>query len=246
MATYGWVHSGLLSPATYDSILVLGLCAVGLVLLYVLQSRKTTTGRRDYLHLVGAALAITVAVHCLAVAALLFPLQTWQGLRNRHLALHRLTGRIALVSLAVGLAAGMRYCFPLITKHTGGALASDVALFCQSVSALSFGLLGWRAARASNIPVHQAWMTRLVGVLWGSFGGSRILHLAGIEHILPACAAALNPWALPSTHEPFAAGAVACDAASQGCKRSRSTESQVSKAWELFTGPAAAHNIPAG
>ncbi|KAK9814813.1 hypothetical protein WJX72_011935 [[Myrmecia] bisecta] len=61
-AAYDWVHSGLLSPNTCNSRLALGLCAVGLVLLYLCQSRQTTTGRRDYLHLVGAALAITIAV----------------------------------------------------------------------------------------------------------------------------------------------------------------------------------------
>jgi Predicted membrane protein (DUF2306) len=88
-------------------------------------------------------------------AALFFgPFQLWSGLRQRHLSIHRWTGRLYLGGVFVGGAAAFFLSFYTQPRDFG------VALFVQATAWwLSVGM-GFLAIKRYRIEVHKAWMIR--------------------------------------------------------------------------------------
>ena len=96
------------------------------------------------LHIVGAILALALG-----------PFQFLARLRGRHPNLHRWMGRLYLLGVLAGGAAGL-YLAPFAY---GGPVAR-VGFGGLGVLWLATGLLAYRAIRARRIGAHRRWMTR--------------------------------------------------------------------------------------
>jgi len=100
--------------------------------------------------------AIYAHVFASAVALVLGPFQFSAGLRARHLALHRWSGRIYLgVGVLVGGLAGL-----FMAAHAFGGLAARLGFTCLAVGWLYTGWRAYSAIRGRNIVVHRRWMIR--------------------------------------------------------------------------------------
>lgn len=97
-----------------------------------------------YAHIAGGAVALVAG-----------PLQFWRGLRVRLPRLHRWTGRVYLVGVGIGGAAGL-----VIAPSSP---AGYVGLFGFGALGVLWLITGWRAYRAirrGDVPSHRAWMIR--------------------------------------------------------------------------------------
>lgn len=97
-----------------------------------------------YVHIAGGAVALVAG-----------PLQFWRGLRRRAPRVHRWTGRVYLVAVALGGLAGL-----IIAPSSP---AGYVGFFGFGTLAVLWLVTGWRAYRAirhGDVPSHQAWMIR--------------------------------------------------------------------------------------
>ncbi|KAF2412482.1 hypothetical protein B1729_14935 [Microbacterium sp. B35-04] len=97
-----------------------------------------------YVHIVGGAVALVTG-----------PLQFWRGLRTRAPRVHRWTGRVYLVAVAIGAAGGL-----VIAPSSP---AGYVGFFGFGTLAVLWLVTGWRAYRAirrGDVPSHRAWMIR--------------------------------------------------------------------------------------
>ncbi len=105
-----------------------------------------------YLHIAGGS-----------VALILGALQFWRGLRDRLPRVHRWTGRVYLVAVALGGAAGLLISFV--------SPAGWVGLFGFGTLAVLWMLTGWRAYRAirrGDVATHQSWMIRNYALTFGA------------------------------------------------------------------------------
>jgi len=96
------------------------------------------------LHIVGAMLALGLG-----------PLQFLPGLRSRHLHVHRWMGRLYLLGVLVGGAAGL-----YLAPYSYGGLITHTGFGTLAVLWLVTGVLAYRAIRARRIEDHRRWMTR--------------------------------------------------------------------------------------
>jgi hypothetical protein len=96
-------------------------------------------------------LHVAAGVTALAVA----PLQFVAGVRSRWPALHRQTGRLYLMSCAIGAPAG----FMLALGTTAGPVAA-VGFVIPAILWALFTWLGWRSALARQFAEHREWMLR--------------------------------------------------------------------------------------
>jgi Predicted membrane protein (DUF2306) len=94
---------------------------------------------------------VAAGVTALAVA----PLQFVAGVRSRWPALHRQTGRLYLMSCAIGAPAG----FMLALGTTAGPVAA-VGFAIPAILWALFTWLGWRSALARQFAEHREWMLR--------------------------------------------------------------------------------------
>jgi len=97
-----------------------------------------------YTHIVGGAVALVAG-----------PFQFWRGLRARAPRVHRWTGRVYLVAVAIGAVAGL-----IIAPWSR---AGYVGFFGFGALAVLWSVTAWRAYRAirhGDVPSHQAWMIR--------------------------------------------------------------------------------------
>ncbi len=97
-----------------------------------------------YLHIAAGALALIVG-----------PFQFWRGLRDRMPRVHRTTGRIYLIAVAIGGVAGV-----VIAPFSP---AGWVGLFGFGALGVLWLVTGWRAYRSirrRDVASHQAWMIR--------------------------------------------------------------------------------------
>lgn len=97
-----------------------------------------------YVHIAGGATALVLGA-----------LQFWRGLRTRLPNVHRWTGRVYLVAVGLGGAAGLVISF--------FSPAGWVGLFGFGTLAVLWLLTGWRAYRAirrGDVATHQSWMMR--------------------------------------------------------------------------------------
>ncbi len=103
-------------------------------------------------HLVGGPLALALA-----------PFQLWAGLRQRRPALHRWTGRLYVLSVAVGGVGALA----LVPDFTGSAFAA-AGFVALGVLWLAFTGLGIWHARAGDLAAHRRWMLRSVALTFGA------------------------------------------------------------------------------
>lgn len=97
-----------------------------------------------YVHIAGGAVALVTG-----------PLQFWRGLRTRAPRVHRWTGRVYLVAVAVGAVAGL--------VIAPASPAGYVGFFGFGALAVLWFVTAWRAYRAirhHDVPSHRAWMIR--------------------------------------------------------------------------------------
>ncbi|MRG58912.1 DUF2306 domain-containing protein [Agromyces sp. CFH 90414] len=97
-----------------------------------------------YAHIVGGGIALVAG-----------PFQFWRGLRARHPKVHRWTGRVYLVAIAIGGLGG------LVIAPVGDA--GLAGLFGFGTLAVLWLVTGWRAyvaIRRRDVASHRAWMIR--------------------------------------------------------------------------------------
>lgn len=88
---------------------------------------------------------------------LLAPLQFWRGLRNRHRAVHRWSGRLLLVLLVISVLASVP--FGILAPYAGAPEGVVVTL----VTLLALGGAGraYWAIRTHRVALHREWMLRV-------------------------------------------------------------------------------------
>ncbi len=106
----------------------------------------------------------TLLVHITAgmVALLIGPLQFSKRLRQRHLQLHRVLGRVYLIAVLCGSLAAMRMA---VTTTFG--LPWGFSLFCMALAWITCASMAFYAVKQRQIPVHQQWMVRTYVVTFG-------------------------------------------------------------------------------
>ncbi len=114
----------------------------------------------------------TLLVHitCGMVALLIGPLQFSRRLRQCHLQLHRVLGRVYLVAVLCGSLAAMRMA---VTTTFG--LPFGFSLFCMALAWITCAGMAFYAVKQRQIPVHQQWMVRTYVVTFG-FATFRLLN----------------------------------------------------------------------
>jgi uncharacterized membrane protein YozB (DUF420 family) len=91
--------------------------------------------------------------------AVLAMLQLISALRRRHPLLHRYSGRIAIASGLIAAITGAWIPFAVVPPRPLSERVYIVVYFTGVASCL---LLGFRAARQRDFPLHRAWMIRAV------------------------------------------------------------------------------------
>jgi len=132
---------------------IIGL-AVGFVVKYVLfyyrhydaASFDTLWPRRTwlFLHINGGTLALLTG-----------PWQFWSGLRQRHMSIHRWTGRLFLL----GVAAGVCGAVGLVVKEVG-YWAFGVGLMGLAAAWLVTTAMAYYSIRKGLVALHKEWMIR--------------------------------------------------------------------------------------
>jgi uncharacterized membrane protein YozB (DUF420 family) len=128
--------------------------AVGFVIKYVLfyyrhydaVSFDTLWPRRTwlFLHINGGTLALLTG-----------PWQFWTGLRQRHMSIHRWTGRLFLLGVAAGVAGAVG----LVVKEAG-YWAFGVGLMGLAASWLVTTSMAYYSIRQGLVALHKEWMIR--------------------------------------------------------------------------------------
>jgi uncharacterized membrane protein len=128
--------------------------AVAFVIKYVLfyyrhydaASFDTLWPRRAwlFLHINGGTLALLTG-----------PWQFWSGLRQRHMRIHRWTGRLFLLGVAAGVAGAVG----LVVKEVG-YWAFGVGLMGLAVSWLVTTAMAYYSIRKGLVALHKEWMIR--------------------------------------------------------------------------------------
>lgn len=139
----GWILMALLG---------LGVAAVSLRY-FALDPALFFERQRDVYHAHLGRLLVHAGGGIAALA--LGPWQFWGGLRNRALRLHRVLGRIYLISVMVGGAGGLA----MATLAYGG-LPSRAGFGFLAAFWLATGGLAYRAIRRGEVERHRAWMIR--------------------------------------------------------------------------------------
>ena len=128
--------------------------AVGFVIKYVLfyyrhydaASFDVYWPRRGWLllHINGGTLAL-----------LMGPWQFWTGLRQRNLAIHRWTGRLFLIGVALGVTGSVGL---MVTTSNGWAFEFGLLGLASAWAATTF--MAYYAIRRGQVALHKEWMIR--------------------------------------------------------------------------------------
>lgn len=120
------------------------------------------------LHIVGALLY-----------AILGAFQFSSSIRRRWPALHRVSGRVALVGASLVVVSALWLTTVYATPGVGGLVLAGFRMTVASAMALSIGL-GLAAAIRRNIPSHREWMIRAYALGLGSATQMLVLMVAEI------------------------------------------------------------------
>ena len=134
------------------------------------------------LHVAGA----TVALFC-------GPFQLWSGLRNRHLSIHRLTGRLYVGGVVVGGAAAF-YLSAFVEPRDFAVALFGLATAWWFTVGMAFG-----AIKQHRVDAHKTWMIRGYVVtfsfvtfrwwvgwpIWSAFGAARLAIVLWLSWIGP-------------------------------------------------------------
>lgn len=110
-------------------------------------------------------LSLAVAAHVLGgpMALLLAPFQLWPGLRQRRPALHRWTGRVYALAIAIGGTASLA----LLPRFEGSAFALT-GFAALAVSWIGVTVWGIGRAMAGDLAGHRRWMRRSVALTFAA------------------------------------------------------------------------------
>lgn len=126
-----------------------------------------------YVHVAGSAAALAIG-----------PFNLLQSIRNRHMKLHRIMGRVYMAGIAAGGLSGLYLAF----EATGGAV-STAGFLSLNLLWLASAYMAVRTIRTKQVDLHRRWMIRnyaltLAGVtlrLWlgmfvAAFGEENFTH----------------------------------------------------------------------
>lgn len=111
------------------------------------------------LHMSGGTLALLAG-----------PWQFWSGLRQRHLRVHRWTGRLFLLGVLTGASAAI-----YLALHTPVGWAWGVVLFSLAIAWLTTAGMAYAAIRKGLVQIHKEWMVRAYVVTF-AFVTFRVLN----------------------------------------------------------------------
>ena len=97
------------------------------------------------------------------VALLLGPFQLMSGLRQRHLAVHRWTGRLYALACIVAGTGGLATAF-----HASGGPVAGLGFGLLAVLWVATTLAAWMAAASTNIPLHRLLMRFSYAMTFGA------------------------------------------------------------------------------
>jgi uncharacterized membrane protein len=107
--------------------------------------------------------AFAAHVVCGALALLLSPVQLWARVRARIPRLHRVVGRVVLVSIVIGGVAG----FLLSWFSLAGPIGTS-GFGMLAVLWVTFAVLGLRAILRRDVQVHRRWMLRAFALTYAA------------------------------------------------------------------------------
>ena len=97
------------------------------------------------------------------LALLLSPFQFVARLRERHPAVHRTTGRIALAAIVVGGCAGL-----LLAPHSLAGPIGTAGFGLLAVLWVAFAITAFRAIRLGDVATHRRWMVRTFALTYAA------------------------------------------------------------------------------
>jgi uncharacterized membrane protein len=112
-----------------------------------------------------AVVLVVFFVHIVAggVALVTGPFQFWRGLRDRAPGVHRWTGRIGLVAIAIAGAAGL-----VLAPFNSAGIVGFFGFGALAVLWVVSGWRGYRAIRRGDVPSHRAWMMRTFALTYAA------------------------------------------------------------------------------
>lgn len=104
-----------------------------------------------------AAVQAAFSAHIVAggIALVVGPFQFWRGLRDRHRALHRWTGRAYLAAVGIAGASAL-----VMAPFNDAGLVGFFGFGALAVLWLATGWQAYRAIRRRDVASHRAWMMR--------------------------------------------------------------------------------------
>lgn len=138
------------------SWLIMTLLSIGIAL-YALSAALLPTMRNDFVANMVSNSSISSVTHFFfgGIVLIAGAFQFHQGLRKRHLTLHRWLGRVYVIGVTLGGVAGL-----LLAVNSNGGLVAHFGFGMLAVLWLFTTLTAYLAARARDIDAHRAWMTR--------------------------------------------------------------------------------------
>jgi uncharacterized membrane protein len=97
------------------------------------------------------------------IALVTGPFQFWRGLRDRAPRVHRWTGRVSLVAIAVAGSAGL-----VLAPFSAAGLVGFFGFGTLAGLWLLAGWRGYRAIRRGDVPSHRAWMMRAFALTYSA------------------------------------------------------------------------------
>jgi uncharacterized membrane protein YozB (DUF420 family) len=104
------------------------------------------------------------------IALLTGPFQFWTGFRARHMRLHRWTGRLFLLGIALGATGSVRLAF-----SSSFGWAFGFAMVALSIAWVTTGSMAYYAIRKGSVQIHKEWTVRAYVVTF-AFVNIRLLN----------------------------------------------------------------------
>ncbi|MUN07969.1 DUF2306 domain-containing protein [Agromyces luteolus] len=122
-------------------------------------------GLADHYAAQPAFVLVAFYVHIVAggIALVASPFQFWRGLRDRAPRVHRWTGRVALVAIAIAGLAGLA-----LAPFSAAGLVGTFGFGTLAVLWVVSGWRGYRAIRTGDVPSHRAWMMRTFALTYAA------------------------------------------------------------------------------